>query len=334
MVLAVTSPSDPVLIPRTLHPLLSLALAIQLGCGEGQRVPETVAWRDPSAHRVGFVVVHGTRLEYLDWGGHGPPLVLVHGWGSNAHVFDDLAPRLVQRYHVIGLTLAGFGQSDSASSDYSLNRLGDDVIAVLDSLGLKRATVAAHSFGGWVLTNAATRYPARVERAIYLDAAFDMRASDSVVARRPARRPPLGTMTSPEQVERWLQANFFGMWTPALEADYRSRGPDEAGRQQQLQSAVEEAKRASTDWSRLPMPALAICALAQVESEFPWLRPTDSLYAAARTYVETERRPFQHRECERFRNASGTHRTVELLGHHYIFIRHPDEVAAAILDSR
>jgi pimeloyl-ACP methyl ester carboxylesterase len=303
---------------------------MQVSCGDGKHAPPESAWRDPSPHRVGYLSINGTRLQYLDWGGQGPPLVLIHGWGSNAHTFDDLAPRLVERHRVVGLTLGGFGQSDSVPSTYSLDRYADDLVGAFDSLGIQSATVVAHSFGGWVLTQAALRYPARITRAVYLDAAFDMRASDSVVARRPIQRPPLGPVTSAEQVKRWLETNFFGMWSPALEAEYRSRPLDEPVRAQQLRRVVDEAKAASTDWSRLPMPALAICALAEVESEFPWLRPADSLFRTAQRYIDTERRPFQHRECERFRRSGATHRTVELPGHHYIFIWHPDEVAAAI----
>lgn len=312
--------------------LIASALLIQAACGDGTHPPPAGAWRDPSPHHVGYVSINGARIQYLDWGGHGPPLVLIHGWGSNAHTFDDLAPRLVADQHVIGITLRGFGPSDSVSSSYSLDRYADDLVETFDSLGIASATVAAHSFGGWILTRTALRYPARISRAIYLDAAFDMRSSDSIVARRPVKRPALGAVSSPEQVMRWLEANFFGTWSPALEAEYRSRPVDETARARQLQPVVDEAEATPPDWSRLAMPALAICALAQVESEFPWLRLTDSLASAARRYIETERQPFQHRECERFRGSGANHQTVELPGHHYIFIWHPDEVAAAIHD--
>src|SRR3954463_9561974 len=109
-------------------------------------------WRDPSPHRVAFLTINGARLHLLDWGRRGELLLLIHGWGSNAHVFDDLAPRLVDRYHVVGLTLRGFGESDTVSSNYSLARYAADVRTVLDSLHVSHATIAAHSFGGWVLT--------------------------------------------------------------------------------------------------------------------------------------------------------------------------------------
>src|SRR5690242_17473939 len=52
-------------------------------------------WRDPSSHTVRLVTVErGVRLEVLDWGGSGKPVVLLAGGGNTAHVFDEFAPKL------------------------------------------------------------------------------------------------------------------------------------------------------------------------------------------------------------------------------------------------
>jgi non-heme chloroperoxidase len=310
---------------RLSHAAVIAALALPI-----EKTPAQTTWHDPSPHRAGFVVVNGARLHYLDWGGHGPFLLLMHGWNSNAHIFDDLAPRLTDRYRVVALTMRGFGESDTVPRTYSLTRYADDLRATLDSFHAQRATVAAHSFGGWVLSQMARQYPARLDHAVYLDAAFDMRASDSIVARRPVRRPPLTNVRSPADVMHWLENDFFGTWTPALEAEYRSRPRDENERAVQLQGVGDEAEHATPEWTKLTVPALAICALATTASEFPWLTPADSNYAAARRYVETERRPRQDAECKRFRASRADHRIVELAGHHYVFIWHPVEVADAL----
>src|SRR5690349_13742617 len=78
---------------------------------------------DRSPHREGFVRRDGVLLHYLDWGGSGPPLVLVPGRGENAHVFDDLAPRLVPRYRVVALTRRGYGQSGRPVTGFDVNSL-------------------------------------------------------------------------------------------------------------------------------------------------------------------------------------------------------------------
>src|SRR5262245_35348299 len=62
-------------------------------------------WQDPAKHDVRFVTVdEGVRLEVLDWGGSGRPVVLLTGSGHTAHVYDELAPKLTDCCHVYGLT--------------------------------------------------------------------------------------------------------------------------------------------------------------------------------------------------------------------------------------
>jgi non-heme chloroperoxidase len=104
-----------------------------------------------------FVTVEpGVKLEVLDWGGTGRPVVLLAGLGSTAHVFDTFAPKLAEKYHVYGITRRGFGASDippPEGQNYSADRLGDDVIAVLDDLQLERPVVVGHSIAGTELSS-------------------------------------------------------------------------------------------------------------------------------------------------------------------------------------
>jgi non-heme chloroperoxidase len=98
-------------------------------------------WKDPSPHTSRFVTVEkGVRLEVLDWGGSGRPLVLLAGGRDTAHVFDDFAPKLTPSFHVYGITRRGFGQSGFSPEGYGADRLGDDVLTVLDSLELKKTS--------------------------------------------------------------------------------------------------------------------------------------------------------------------------------------------------
>src|SRR5947199_1224024 len=88
-------------------------------------------WRDPSKHVVEFVTVDDdVRLEVLDWGGRGRPMVLLAGSGNTAHVFDDFAPQLTDVCHVYGLTRRGYGESSHPDSGYDDQRLADDVLQV------------------------------------------------------------------------------------------------------------------------------------------------------------------------------------------------------------
>jgi pimeloyl-ACP methyl ester carboxylesterase len=103
-------------------------------------------------------------------------LVFLTGLGANAHVFDLFAPKFTPTYHVYGITRRGFGASSSpafTTANYFADRLGDDVLAVIDSLGLRRPVLVGHSIAGEELSSIGSRYPDRVAGLIYLDAAYE-----------------------------------------------------------------------------------------------------------------------------------------------------------------
>jgi pimeloyl-ACP methyl ester carboxylesterase len=140
---------------------------------EFQRATPETAWKDPSPHTVQFVAVDkDVKLEVLDWGGTGRPMVLITGLGNSGHIFDKFALKLTPQYHVYGITRRGFGASSSPATGYSADRLGDDVLAVLDFLKLDKPVLVGHSIGGEELSSIGSRHPERVAGLIYLDAGY------------------------------------------------------------------------------------------------------------------------------------------------------------------
>jgi non-heme chloroperoxidase len=120
-----------------------------------------------------FVTVdRDVRLEVIDWGGSGRAVVLLAGLGNTAHDLAQFGRALATNYHVYGITRRGFGESSVPARGYGADRLGDDVLAVIDSLQLQRPIVAAHSFGGEELSSIGSRHPEKVAGLIYLDAAY------------------------------------------------------------------------------------------------------------------------------------------------------------------
>src|SRR5260370_29909518 len=96
-------------------------------------------WRGPSPHTAQLVSVDkDVRLEVLDWGGSGRPVILLAGGGNTAHVFDEFAPKLAANYHVYGITRRGFGASSYSPLENGADRLGEDVLAVIRTLKLKK----------------------------------------------------------------------------------------------------------------------------------------------------------------------------------------------------
>jgi non-heme chloroperoxidase len=115
-------------------------------------------------------VAPDVKLEVLDWGGHGRNLVLLAGGGNTAHVYADLAPRLAKHFHVYGITRRGSGVSSAPPSGYTPKQLGDDIVAVLDTLHLTDPVLAGHSIAGEEMSAVSKYHPGRASALIYLDA--------------------------------------------------------------------------------------------------------------------------------------------------------------------
>ena len=105
-------------------------------------------------------------------GGSGRPLVLLAGLGNTAHIFDSFAPKLASAYHVYGITRRGYGASSAPDSGYDADRLGADVISVLDSLKLIKPVLIGHSVAGEELSDAASVQPDRIAGLVYIDAGY------------------------------------------------------------------------------------------------------------------------------------------------------------------
>jgi len=138
---------------------------------------------DSSPHKVQLVTVEqGVQLEVLDWGGSGRPLIFLAGAGDTAHRFDGFAPQFTNQHHVYGITRRGSGASSQptpANGNYSADRLGDDVLAVMEALQIDRPVLVGHSIAGQELSSIGSRFPDKVSGLIYLDAATGFAFYDS-----------------------------------------------------------------------------------------------------------------------------------------------------------
>jgi non-heme chloroperoxidase len=176
-------------------PIVLLVLTLfHAGSGHGQ---PSGSWRDPSLHQVRWVTVEpGVRLEVLDWGGSGRPLVLLGGLGMTAHVFDGFAEKLTGSYHVYGITRRGYGASSRPASGYTEDRLVEDDLRVLDALNLTQPVMAGHSVAGNELSELGIHHYGRISGLVYLDAlndgADDYADYDALCSKLPEamRKPP------------------------------------------------------------------------------------------------------------------------------------------------
>lgn len=97
----------------------------------------------------------------------GPPLVLVNAAGTDHRMWDHNLRAFGSRFRLIRYDARGHGSSDVPPSPYMLDRLGSDLVAVLDALGVARAHVVGASLGGLVALWLAARHPERVDAAVF-----------------------------------------------------------------------------------------------------------------------------------------------------------------------
>ena len=117
-----------------------------------------------------FADVNGLRMHYLEAGGDGSPVVLVHGYAQNSHMWRPLMVELGRTHRVIAPDLRGFGDTTKAETGYDKKTMAQDVHALARSLGIEKAGIAGHDIGLMVAYAYAAQYPAEVDRIALLDA--------------------------------------------------------------------------------------------------------------------------------------------------------------------
>ena len=118
----------------------------------------------------------GISLHYLDWGGFGRPLVLLHGLASSCRIWDFVAPLLAERFRVFALDQRGHGLSDKPGS-YSFAEVTTDLAGFIEALGLERLVIAGHSWGAGVALQFAADYSEIPAAIALIDGGFIGRSS-------------------------------------------------------------------------------------------------------------------------------------------------------------
>ena len=122
----------------------------------------------PAGFTSCHVEIGGRRFHYTDWGGHGPPLVMLHGLSGHARTWDYTAASLSSRYHVLALDQRGHGDTDWAPK-YGFAPMAQDLLDFLDALDLREVTLMGLSMGGIVSFVFAAAHPGRVRRLVVMD---------------------------------------------------------------------------------------------------------------------------------------------------------------------
>ncbi len=123
----------------------------------------------PAEFRTEDIHTNGTTL-YVQVGGQGPAVILLHGYGETGDMWASLAADLAQDYTIVAPDLRGMGLSIRPASAYDKKTQGQDVAGVLDALGIERVSLVTHDIGNMVGYAFAAQYPDRVTRFALMDA--------------------------------------------------------------------------------------------------------------------------------------------------------------------
>lgn len=164
-----------------------------------------------------FTASDGARIHYMELGA-GTPVVLIHGYTANAEwkwFKPGIAPVLAKHYRVVAIDARGHGRSDKPHDPAKYGpQMAEDVIELMDHLGIEKAHVHGYSMGGGILTQILARHPERVITAIY--------GGSGVAETDPARQAEVPPDPDPEKApgnprsEPW--ADYPGFDRAALDA--------------------------------------------------------------------------------------------------------------------
>lgn len=217
------------------------------------------------------VETNGIRLHYLDHGGDGTPIVLLPGLTANATFFAGLVEAgLTPTLRVIAVDLRGRGLSDKPDTGYGMDDHAADIVGLLDALGVDRAILGGHSFGGLLTYYLAANVPDRVERCVVLDAPAYV--DPRIVEQLKPTLDRLGRVL-PSRADYLASVKalpyYQGWWHPLMDDFYRADAedlPDGSVRARARPDHIAEAVKRSgaVDWpsvvARISQPTLLIRA--------------------------------------------------------------------------
>ena len=175
----------------------------------------------PSHPREKYASVNGLQFHFRDWGGHGFPMLLLHGLASHCGIWDLAAPILTRRARVIALDLRGHGASAKPDTGYDFDTVTRDVTGFCRTIGLRKPLVAGHSWGGNVAVHLAANYPDEFSRLVMVDGGYIEPSSFPgwtwEKAREELAPPNFGQVTLRQVTDRIKSGNLAPYMTPAIE---------------------------------------------------------------------------------------------------------------------
>jgi len=161
---------------------------------------------------------HGGSLHLLEWSEQGVPLLLLHGFGNEAHIWDDFAPFVAPAYRTLALDHRGHGDSAwDPEHRYDRDAMVDDVEKVREALGIDRLVVIGHSLGGRIATLFAGRRPERIAGLVLVDIGPEVDPRGSTRIRDETSSSVDPSFASPAEYARLLSLHYPAAQPNAIE---------------------------------------------------------------------------------------------------------------------
>lgn len=125
--------------------------------------------------KEGYILVGPVTIHYLEWGVGDQEVILLHGWGGDAHEWYWVARALGEEFRLIIPDLRGHGDSMKPAKYYTLADYGKDVFGLVEGLGLHQPALVGHSWGGAVALFVAATYPGTLSRVLAEDPVLNAR---------------------------------------------------------------------------------------------------------------------------------------------------------------
>ena len=221
-------------------------------------------------------VADGLELHVLEWSTEGVPLVLLHGHGNEAHLWDDFVPCIAPHYRVIAVDQRGHGDSDwDPEGRYDTEYMVGDLEALTDALGIERFVLIGFSMGGRVAMSFAGLHPERLAGLVIVDIGpevdrrgamrigMEMKSQQAPVfasideyASALSLNYPAGQPTALMRMARYaLRQRDDGLFELKMDPKMRGERPSDDAARAREEAATKEQWQAL---ARIPCPTLVV----------------------------------------------------------------------------
>ena len=222
-----------------------------------------------------FVTVDSrVRLEVLDWGGVGRPVVFV-GCYLTAHIYDDIAPKLIDRFHVYAVTRRGIGASDHPAAGYDPERRAADIFEVIDQLEMEKPILVGNSCGGAILHRLGADHADRIGGVMYLEA-----AEDPTLTMADYNLPPIDSLQLPPRGNFSPPSNCGFPEGERYQIDVWPLDPA-------MRKAIVEDYNVKPEYARIRVPVVAVYRTTPLEDVLKEYPPRNDQERAAVTRLYT-----------------------------------------------